>query len=288
MGDFNLNLLNSENHSKTNDFLDLLYSSYFWPLISKPTRITESTSTLIDNIFSNSVTTESLAGILYADISDHLPLFVINKPHTSTNLSPESNLIKFRKFTDISKPQFKEKLQSLSWDELYTMTNTEQAYNFFLQKIVDEYEQAFPLTEKPKRRAKTNHPWLSVALKNSIKQKNKLYKKFHHRPTVYNEIAFKIYKKYLEKILIVAKKQYYDSQLEINKHNLKQTWKIMKEIIGVPNKFSISQTFASNGRQLSDKEEIADSLNDYFVNVGDQLATKIPHDPILAKIRFPT
>ena len=275
MGDFNLNLLNSENHSKTNEFLDLLYSSYFWPLISKPTRITESTSTLIDNIFSNSVDMVSVAGILYADVSDHLPLFVINKTHTNKNLSSESNLIKFRKFTDNSKQQFKEKLQSLSWDELYTMTNTEHAYNFFIQKILDEYEQAFPLTVKQKRRAKINHPWLSLALKNSIKQKNKLYKKFHHRPTIYNEIAYKIYKKYLEKTLISAKKQYYNNQLEINKHNLKQTWRIMKEIIGIPNKFTISQTFTSNGRHLFDKEEIADSLNNYFVKVGDHLASKI-------------
>ena len=78
MGDFKLNLLNSEHHTGTNEFLDLLYSSYFKPLIDKPTRITEFTSTLIDNVFYNGATSDSIAGILYTDISDHLPLFVIN------------------------------------------------------------------------------------------------------------------------------------------------------------------------------------------------------------------
>ena len=39
MGDFNLNLLNCENHKLTNAFLDIMYSNMFFPLITRPTRI---------------------------------------------------------------------------------------------------------------------------------------------------------------------------------------------------------------------------------------------------------
>ena len=80
MGDFNMNLLNYENHHPTNNFLETLYSYSLTPLITKPTRITENTATLIDNIFTNNSLSgrRHLSGILYTDISDHLPVFCID------------------------------------------------------------------------------------------------------------------------------------------------------------------------------------------------------------------
>ena len=53
MGDFNINLLNFENHHPTNNLFEPLYSYSLTPLITKPTRITENTATLIDNVFTN-------------------------------------------------------------------------------------------------------------------------------------------------------------------------------------------------------------------------------------------
>ena len=55
MGDYNLNLMNYNNHQFTNEFLDSMFSSMFVPLITRPTRITSNTATLIDNIFSNNL-----------------------------------------------------------------------------------------------------------------------------------------------------------------------------------------------------------------------------------------
>ena len=46
-GDFNINILNADSHVPTNDFIDLMYSNGFYPLISKPTRITSHSATLI-------------------------------------------------------------------------------------------------------------------------------------------------------------------------------------------------------------------------------------------------
>ena len=60
--------------------LDLFkISSMFLPMITKPTRITKSTATLIDSIFSNDNKNSYFNGILYSDLSDHLPVFSIVK-----------------------------------------------------------------------------------------------------------------------------------------------------------------------------------------------------------------
>ena len=53
LGDLNIDLLKYEEHRPTSEFLDLIYSYNVFPLISKPTRITSNTATLIDHILTN-------------------------------------------------------------------------------------------------------------------------------------------------------------------------------------------------------------------------------------------
>ena len=53
MGDYNIDLLKHSTHNPTSEFLDLMFSNSFIPLIYKPTRETHKTATLIDNIFTN-------------------------------------------------------------------------------------------------------------------------------------------------------------------------------------------------------------------------------------------
>ena len=73
MGDFNLNLINYQSHNLTGEFLDMMYFNTFFPLITRPTRITSHSATLIDNRFQNSLETNLLSSLLFTDISDHLP-----------------------------------------------------------------------------------------------------------------------------------------------------------------------------------------------------------------------
>ena len=56
--DFNINLLDFNDHQPRNDFLDSLASKSFIPGILHPTRITSHSKTLIDNIFFNFISPE--------------------------------------------------------------------------------------------------------------------------------------------------------------------------------------------------------------------------------------
>ena len=76
MGDFNIDLLKYNYCNFSTEFFNQFSSSGYRPLISKPIRITKSTATLIDNIFTNNLSkTEHLNGILLNDISYHFPIF---------------------------------------------------------------------------------------------------------------------------------------------------------------------------------------------------------------------
>ena len=88
LGDFNINLLNYNNHNPTNEFLLSLASNSFVPYILQPTRLTSHSETLIDNIFSNIISPEAISGNFTSTVSDHLPQFMI-VPNVFCN--PHSN-----------------------------------------------------------------------------------------------------------------------------------------------------------------------------------------------------
>ena len=83
-GDFNINLFNYDSNNQVNYFLDSIYSLGLFPLITKPTRITSHSATLIDNIFTNIHDYAHMSGIIVCDISDHFPVFTCKKVITHT------------------------------------------------------------------------------------------------------------------------------------------------------------------------------------------------------------
>ena len=75
-GDFNIDLLKYDSNPKHRDFLNTMTSFGFLPHILQPTRITDSTSTIIDNIYSNNFEQESFGGNILIQFSDHLSQFL--------------------------------------------------------------------------------------------------------------------------------------------------------------------------------------------------------------------
>ena len=66
----------------------MLSSLTYVPLFTRPTRVTADSATLIDNIFTNNINdfSHSTQGILVKDISDHYPVFHINKSIPSSDI----------------------------------------------------------------------------------------------------------------------------------------------------------------------------------------------------------
>jgi exonuclease III len=91
LGDMNLNLVNNEVNASTGKFLDSMLSFMMLPLITKPSRNTANSATLIDNIFANDIEHVTTCGLLFTDITDHFPVFAIsNINHNSTSNSIKS------------------------------------------------------------------------------------------------------------------------------------------------------------------------------------------------------
>ena len=72
--DHNLDLLKQSIHPKTQEFLECILDHNLLPAITKPTRISKTSATLIDNILlSKKLQPEYKSLIIKDDLSDHLP-----------------------------------------------------------------------------------------------------------------------------------------------------------------------------------------------------------------------
>ena len=74
--DHNMDLLKASQHTNTHEFLDYNIEMNLLPVITKPTRITDTSATLIDNIFISGRLQHNNSGLIISDMSDHLPTFV--------------------------------------------------------------------------------------------------------------------------------------------------------------------------------------------------------------------
>lgn len=77
LGDFKINLLNCVNHPAPENFLNMMNSNLLLPCILQPSRVTDRSATLIDNIFANTFNFNALSGNLVTKMSDHFPQFLI-------------------------------------------------------------------------------------------------------------------------------------------------------------------------------------------------------------------
>ena len=78
---FNINLFNNDFTNQQVIFFYLMSSNSFRSLITRPTRVTANSATLIDNIFTNhfDCSLQSSEGIFVTDITDHYPVLHINQ-----------------------------------------------------------------------------------------------------------------------------------------------------------------------------------------------------------------
>jgi len=122
MGDYNIDLLKINTQNNTKDFLDNMTASGFVPLISKPTRITEHSATLIDNIFSNNNIEHGESGILITDVSDHFGIFhIISKKNCKNKITNDTKEI--RSFTNNNIETFKQLLSSTDFNDMMLINN---------------------------------------------------------------------------------------------------------------------------------------------------------------------
>ena len=247
-------------------------------LITRSTRITDHSATLFDHIYTNNIQKPVQPGIILSDLSDHLPTFVMIK---STCLKQKHSSITLRhnyKILDRSTfmQEIKDALDMLPvniGNPCQVVDNIHSIFNDTMQK----HTPLQPLSRN--RRKLLNKPWITQALYKSIKEKNKIYRSFV-KNGFENKVKFAYYKRYrnqLTHLLVLSKKEYYQSQFFIARNDSSKTWKLINTLLPGRTKATYNPpnlTHPLSGECKQNPCRYSKYLN-FFVSVGKKMASKI-------------
>ena len=160
------------------------------------------------------------------------------------------------------------------------MKMTMLMYNKFMAKFQELFEECIPQKMFKKRHGKNKTPkapWITFALLKCIQRKNRLYKKSIQKPTETNVYKYRMYRNRLNSLLRRAKQNYFSSQLDKERYNIRNTWKILNSILRCPKKVQCQKFVSNNNETYTEPKEIANKFNDFFASIGPTLAGTIKH-----------
>ena len=112
-----------------------------------------------------------------------------------------------------------EEVQSIRWEnELLPAGNVNEIFNSFYSCISAIIDRHAPLKRMTKSEVKfMAKPWITTAIRKSIKKKNEFFKIYLKNKCEYNHCKYKIYRNKLKHLIIVSKKFYFFicAQLEL-------------------------------------------------------------------------
>jgi len=268
--DQNFDLLRHKENKNIQLLLDNFIEASFIPVITKPTRVTHSSATLIDNIYiRGKLCNHFHSCVLETDISDHFPVisFVGKQnviPHTI-----EHKFVQYRKFNDNTYANICNALDNNDWSILYSGTVNE-AYSIFSQKLTNYIDLYAPLkTKKVLNRHFKREPWLTKGILISIKTKAKMFRKCKGK-TKDNPVYQKYfaYNKLLNKIKRKSKSLYISSLFKDSLKNIKKTWQNINLLLGKTHDKTSITSINLNNHLITDQLEIVKHFAKYFANVG--------------------
>ena len=278
-GDYNIDLLKINTKDHYNTFYNNLTAAGYLPRISLPTRITNHSATLIDNIFSTELCNNDSA-VIVNHISDHQMICTYSTDTDKNYYAPRKRFIEIEKNDQQTLEKFLSKLKNSNITNLLNLDeNADPNLNFdlFMKHFMNLKQECFQrkLVRFDKKKHRIN-PWITSGILKSINFKDKLYKTLMQTSkdsTDYPVLLsnFKVYKNIIRRSIMLAKRDYYRNAFNRYSTNMKKTWQTISQTLNrrkrdrdFPQEFKLA-----NGNTISEPKKIANAFNDFFIGIGD-------------------
>lgn len=275
LGDINIDIM--QKNEKTQEYLNNFSINGYISLINNYTRVQNKSKSCIDHIFLKTHKNEELENIksfrYRSDITDHFPTIACmplqSNNTTVTATKRQMEKIDYRKLNAV--------LSNESWEEVYTANSVNEGFELFqngLRRHIEYSTSKYTVNRKKQKR----QPWITDGLMKSVETKQQLYNKHMLYPEnpAYDR-QYKTYKNRLKKLIEETKKQYFKSRISKESKDSKVLWDTVN-LFTSRKKHCNAQIdkIKLNGEEIANREDIANSFNEYFSDVGEKLAKAIP------------
>ncbi|XP_068707785.1 uncharacterized protein [Montipora foliosa] len=165
LGDLNCNMAASQFDSDTRKLLTITDVYGLQQLITEPTRITETSATLIDLIFTNCPDKVLCSGVRHIGISDHSMVYVYRKLAINGQSKGHTN-ITYRNFRSFDRDKFRSDVASQDWDHINNSSNPNDMWNEWKESFLAIVNKHAPL--RTTRVRARGSPWITSELKKQM------------------------------------------------------------------------------------------------------------------------
>jgi exonuclease III/thymidine kinase len=269
-GDFNINL---DRPSKQNDsFIDFMYSFLLTRSIYDATRITNKSSSCIDNIFTNvDIMETNIVDLVKSDHNGQLIKFEIGSMSSETG-NMRGKII-YRRMCNGERVK---ELVNLLSDNLKNSDlpklNVNDRFDAFFKDIMLAVDSIFPIKRIKCKPYMSFVDWATPGIKISRKKLFDLYKVKGSNDSDSVKRYVMTYSTVFKRVCKEAKQRYYAKKIQKAKNPVKATWDIIKNETGRAHNIDDEPlTDHINGKIV----ETANFFNNYFVNVASSLASNV-------------
>ena len=244
------------------------------PTISKPTRITTKSATLIDNIFVSLELQQNLeTQIIIDDMSDHMPcmLTLFNQK----KCKKEGRIITSRSLTDVNIEKINNDLQ-IDWDNELEGKNVEESFNIFHSILCETIEKHAPETTKRiSARKIIRDPWITKGILTSLKRQRKLYQTMIVEKTDNTKEKYTTYRNKLKGLIRACKRKYLHDKCIEYKQDSRKLWQLINRIIKKENnKSHVIESIRTSETLKTDPHSITTTFNEFFSSIGERYANQ--------------
>ena len=220
MSDFNINLLDYASHTPTIDFINNFFSHSLLPCIHHPTRVSEYSASVIDNIYTNATNANITSRNILMQITDHFPQFLILKNTQISHNKSESLKYDYSKFKE---NEFREDFNKIDFDYLENSgMDVDNKFGRVLKDLTSLTNKHVPIKKRSRKEMKLkDKPWINSKILKMMRIHDRILQKLRKKQTDDNINLYKKFRNRVSNELKESKGRYFHKYFSTNSQNMK-------------------------------------------------------------------
>ena len=257
-------------------------------LITQPTRVSETSQTIIDLVVTSDQSKITTCGTIVCGLSDHYMIFCTRKKHRTK--SEGHKTIKARDLKTYTSESLNNKLANEDWSSVTVCSRVNEAWLSFKDIFVSALNDVAPLrTFRVKNRSAA---WMTSEIRDTIRSRDKIHReKQKCKKKLDKSFSIDLNTRYAQlctqakkqrnkvnSLVSSAKGNHIKVNVEENINNPRELWKLLNNQLGYGSKLKTMYhniNLKTTLCYISDKLEVAKCFNTYFTTIATSLVNKL-------------